>query len=341
MTPEKPYTLFNVGEATELPTVPGAVRLSRYPQQLEAVYTLGGGKLVSRQSTGCEIRFVPEGTDFELTLSSPDSAKVHFYQGSYWQQALEMEGGRTYAFRGSVNETLLRIRSESEPTGAISTKVVRLRVERGTVHFHGLDTYGFPCRAPKSEELPTKRWLAWGSSITQSDTYGYIHQAANRLGVDVLNKGLSGSCGAEPEVAEWLSHQNEWDFATCEWGVNMRNTIDPDEFESRINGSLDHFLSFQKPAFLITSFLNSSHLQLEENAVISERQSAYDEILREAVAKRSKTHPQLHLIEGRDVLQSPTWLNADLIHPSHDGHNRMGEVLAGRLDSLLSENSGT
>ena len=91
--------------------------------------------------------------------------------------------------------------------------------------------------------------------------------AAQRLGVDVLDKGLSGSCGAEPAVAEFLVNECEWDFATCEWGVNMRHCVEPDDFRQRVHGCLDHFVPTGKPVFLITIFPSNADLGLAEGTI--------------------------------------------------------------------------
>lgn len=62
-----------------------------------------------------------------------------------------------------------------------------------------LETYGFGHRPPLPDELPEKRWLAYGSSITNGAFPGlhhnsYIYHAARIAGLDVLNHGISGSC---------------------------------------------------------------------------------------------------------------------------------------------------
>lgn len=124
----------------------------------------------------------------------------------------------------------------------------------------------------------------------------------------------------------------EWDFATCEWGVNMRGSVEPDDFRQRVHGCLDHFVPTGKPVFLITIFPSNADLGLAE-AAVSERVAAFNRILRDAVETRPS--PNLHLIEGSDVLKRWNWLGGDLVHPTHDGHNRMGEELARILGGLL------
>jgi len=322
----------NVGEFTAVHGLPGAVRLSRFPARLEPHYRTGGGKIASRHSTGCELRLVPSGSHLVFRISSPEGAKVHAFQGDFWRQALEMKAGRVYEFHVELSERLKQLPDSSRTGCRFSPGVVRLVVERGSLYLHAVDSCGFPFRKPEASELPSIRWLAYGSSITQCDTYGYIFAAADRLGVDVMNKGMSGSCGVEAETIEFIANECSWDFMTCEWGVNIRGSVKPEEFKRRVVRALDILMESGKPVFLITVFPNGCRLDDTEPLNL-EREEAYDEILRAEVIRRS--HPKLQLIEGRDVLRSTAWLGGDLVHPTHPGHSRMGECLAELLRERL------
>lgn len=327
---------FNVGEFTPVAGMPGAVRLSRFPSRLEPEYLTPGGKLSSAQSNGCEIRLVPSGPHLLFRISSPEGAKVHPYQGDFWRQALELElePGRYYELHVELNERLYRLPKAARADCRFSPDVLRLVVERGCLYLHAIESYGFAYRKPEANELPKKVWLAYGSSITQSDTSGYIFAAADRLGVDVLNKGMSGSCGVEAATVEFLAKECNWDFMTCEWGVNVRETVSPDEFNRRVVEALDILMAVGKPIFLITIFPNGCRLDNTEPLLL-EREKAYDEILRGEVIRRN--NPNLQIIEGRDVLHSQTWLRGDLVHPSRLGHGRMGECLASILQDKLTQ----
>ncbi|WP_428386206.1 hypothetical protein [Mucisphaera sp.] len=212
--------------------------------------------------------------------------------------------------------------------------VIRLVVDNGVLYLHDIDTYGQPYRKPSPESLPRTRWLAYGSSITEASSHGYIHEAARLLKIDVLNKGMSGSCGLEESTARYLVDDCDWDFTTLEWGVNLRGRIEPDEFERRVNTALDLFVNTGRPVFVITVLPNHAHLRLGDPAVIA-RQNRFDEVLRDACTSRAQAHPNLSLIEGPDVLHEYSWLTADLIHPTRDGHARMGRCLADLLCKRL------
>jgi hypothetical protein len=326
------FSTFNVGELTPIPGI-DAVRLSRYPSRLETSYLTPAGKLNSRTSVGCEIRLVPECERTLFRVSSPDRIQLDVYQGDFWLQSATLDPGCWTEVLVEQRPRLLDLPEAARKDMRFSPEVLRLRVPGGTLFLHDIDTFGYGSRLPTPEEVPAIRWLAWGSSITQCDKYGYVHQAAERLRVDVLNKGMSGSCGVEPEVAAWHCEQDSWDFATVEWGVNIRGSVEPDEFKRRIDGCLEHFMATGKPVFLITVFPNNVHLGLDNPDVIR-RQNAYDNLLREAA---EQAPDQVRLIEGSDVLQRWTWLTGDLVHPTHEGHSLMGEQLANLLRPHLRD----
>lgn len=326
------FETFNVGELTPVAGMPGAMRLSRFPERLEPHYLTPGGKLSSRQSMGCELRLVPSGSHLLFRISSPEGAKVHGFQGDFWREALELEAGKVYEFRIEMSGRLKRLPESSRKGCRFSPEVLRLVVERGSLHLHGIDGYGLPYRKPEASEVPQTTWLAYGSSITQCDTYCYIFAAADRLGVDVLDKGMSGSCGVEPSTVEFLATECSWDFMTCEWGINIRGSVEPDAFKRRVVSCLDILMAVRKPVFLITLFPNGCRLD-DREPLLRERELAFDDILRSEVQRRKD--PNLQLIEGRDVLRSAAWLGGDLVHPTHPGHARMGECLAGILRDRL------
>ncbi len=327
------FSTFNVGEMTPVDGIQG-FRLSRYPSRLETEFLTPGGKVNARKAVGCEIRLVPNTDRVRFRLSSPETVTVQFYQGDFWVQSVQLRPGQVQEPEVCVKPELFDLPEAAKSDLLFHPAVIRMRVESaGIVYLHGLDTYGFGSRPPMAEELPAIRWLAWGSSITQCDTYGYVHQAAHRLRVEVLNKGMSGSCGVEPATAQYHCECEDWEFATLEWGVNIRGSVEPEEFKQRVDGCLEHFIATGKPVFLITPFSNDAHLGLGDPETVR-RQSAFGEILREAVEASPE---QIRLIEGEGILARWNWLAGDLVHPTHEGHNMMGEKLALQLRPHLTD----
>jgi lysophospholipase L1-like esterase len=156
-----------------------------------------------------------------------------------------------------------------------------------------------------------------------------------RLGVDVQNKGLSGSCHIESTAAEFIACGCEWDFATLELGVNMRATFTPEEFEKRARHIVARCTGAKpgRPVVLITIFQNAAHRLIEPDAVTG-RQEAFNQILR-GIARECQSR-DVHIIEGADIVDDLGCLGTDLVHPSDYGHARMGENLARALSPLIA-----
>ena len=58
------------------------------------------------------------------------------------------------------------------------------------------------------------------------------------------------------------------------------------------------------------------------------------EALRDAVA--ACPHPNVHLVEGAEILRDVGGLTVDLIHPADNGMIQMGENLAAALRPLIA-----
>jgi hypothetical protein len=92
---------------------------------------------------------------------------------------------------------------------------IRIQFDGADILLQDIDPLDWKLRPPRPKEKPALKWLAYGSSITNADEFGYPLVAAQLLPADVMNKGLSGSCHIESEIADW-SASLEFDFATLE-----------------------------------------------------------------------------------------------------------------------------
>jgi hypothetical protein len=213
--------------------------------------------------------------------------------------------------------------------GSFDANVWRVCFNRATAVFHGIDAFGHDIRPPAAAQKPAKRWLAYGSSITHGNLLSYIFHTARILGLDLMNKGLSGACQIEGAVADYLADAVEYEVATLELGVNMRDAFTPDEFEKRALYLIERLIGKNpgKPHFLTTIFPNFDDFREGGKETTGTRNDqAFDEAIRGIHAKLR--HPHLHLIEGREVLVHPGGLTQDLIHPGEFGHAEMGANLA-------------
>lgn len=341
----KNIEFFNVVELQKEDEIPG-YKLQRFPESVRNQLGNGDiifGRYVAEWATGCEIRFVSEGSRVSIFLSAIKSdGEVCVFKGGFFHSRHSLKAGIIKEIHLEEPQKLSQMDPEILRGFPFSSKVWRIVIgNKFNVKFNGINSYGCNIRVPEKDEVPALKWMAYGSSITQGsgaqqNHCSYIQQAARRLKVDVLNKGLGGSCLCEKAVADYIATQSEWDFITLELGVNMRSGFTPEEFEHATEYLIRTVLENNpgKPVILITIFPNFAQFsQIREN-VLTVRDYDFCEILRKLYLRMK--NPHLYLIEGREVLSDLTGVTCDLIHPSDFGHILMGEQLAARLKEILN-----
>lgn len=335
----------NVAELEAVSGLPG-LRLQRFPADLRdrlGFKSHTRGRFWSHHVAGCEIRFVTEGPFVRISLSGMETdAVVIVYKGDCAHSRHVLPAGvvtslflEEPAWFSQVDPALTRGRRFA-PT------VWRLLFHQdAAVCFHHLDAFGHAVRPPADGETPARTWLAYGSSITYGASVfhpsnSYTQHAAHLLGVDVLNKGLPGSCMCEPEMAAWLAALPGWDFATLELGVNMVDWATPEEFEQRARHLIAtiHYAGPERPVFVTDIFPNRADWMLDNNAIPAVRTPIFREIVQHLVERLER--PNVRFIEGRDILEDPlSGLNSDLLHSSDEGHIAMGAAIARRIAHVI------
>lgn len=321
----------------------GIWQLPRYPAEVRHALN-ERGRMVSMDSCGVEIRFVTTAKNIRITLSCEDhDADVQVFCGPFLHQSQRLPKGVPTAIHLVPSGRFNEAKDSILQTGGFATQVWRVVTGRqpgmpGAFLFHHIETFGHPIRAPKPEEKPGIRWLAYGSSITHSHLAGYPFHAARLLHWDVFAKGLSGACHIEAAAADYLAAQaagKKVDLITAELGVNMRGSYSVEEFAQRANYLVKALRRARPEAqiALITAFTNSAHYAKEASEG-SIRQEGFDQSLREIVAHTNDN--QLHLIEGCKLLSDFTLLRSDVLHPSESGHALMGHHLAEALHAHFS-----
>lgn len=310
----------------------GGLALFRIPHSVrDALSVLG--RMVAEDSAGMELRFVTEAPAFRISLGSLPSflspyeshgQEVVIFRGPYVHSVHRIEPGRVNVIHVAPwSGAPLPEAAAGTKRRGFSPAVWRVFLGRCARIFHGLETFGAPSRPPLPEELPSRRWLAYGSSITNgaspsSHLGSYVYHAARAADLDVLNLGLSGSCLCEARMAEFLGSRQDYEIATLEVGVNMRKEFSPEEFRTRVTYLLDAVAKpgSNRQVFLLTLFPNM------HDPGLSPAQEEFSRILRDLAV--SGQWPGVSLIEGGTILDDPGDLTADLIHPSDYGHARMG-----------------
>jgi lysophospholipase L1-like esterase len=332
----------------ELETVPGlaGLRLQRFPAELRnglGFKSHTRGRFYSHRAAGCELRFVTEGPFVRVALSAMEAdAVVMVYKGDFAHSRHVLPAGVVTSlfledpvWFPQVDPVLIGGRR-------FAPGVWRLLFDLdATVCFHHVDEFGHALRPPEPHETPARTWLAYGSSITCGASVfhpsnSYTQHAANLLGVDVLNKGLPGSCMCEPEMAEWLAALPGWDFVTLELGVNLVDWATPEEFEQRARHLIAtiHRTRPEARMFVCGIFPNRADWMLDRGATPAVRTQTFNEIIPRLVEQAG--HPNVCFIEGRSILDNPSsGLNCDLLHPSDEGHIAMGAALARQISHAI------
>jgi lysophospholipase L1-like esterase len=321
--------LLNSGDGFLLARYPGAVR-----HAMESP-----GFLTSQESTGGEMRFVTPAMHARVCLSALNQdVEVAVYRGNFQHSSQTLRQGVSHCLQLTPPERFPQVRPEVLAASGFHPDVWRIVFNRGAAVFQWLETFGQAVRPPDKLEKPRLRWLAYGSSITHSSMNGYPHQAARRLGVDVLNKGLSGSCYIEAEAVEFLAADCEWDFATLELGINMRDRFTPAEFARRARHLVRRCLEAKpgRPIFLITVFPNFAS---RPHALVPDASTGKEEAFIRDLRQIAQDYRDegVRLIEGSDIVDDFSYMSTDLLHPTEYGHNLMGQNLARTLAPTVAQ----
>jgi hypothetical protein len=81
--------------------------------------------------------------------------------------------------------------------------------------------------------------------------------------------------------------------------------------------------------FVIDMFPNKGLIAVDQDSAYYRHYRSFKDIVRQAAS--AVGDQRFHLIKGEEVLKDFTCLSTDLLHPSDNGHIRMGANLAVRL----------
>lgn len=331
--------LLNVGALEKIPGL-GKNGLVRVPEKVRNSLN-NRARFIGMYSAGCEVQFVSDAPNIDLYISciKPEFAnrgEIRIFKGNIQCGCHEIEPGKVHNIRLNLPPRFNEIVPEKINNSGYSSDVWRIVCNAGATYvINDINTHGYDIRPPKPEEKPKLNWLAYGSSITNSNLDGYVHVAAQKLRVQVQNKGFSGACQIEKELVDYMVDKCEWDFSTCELGVNMRGRFSPEAFEQRASYLIDRFSETGKSIFIISIFPNwNTPSYVVEAGIPTENEKAYNTILAKLVEKKNADN--LYFIPGYTILDDFNALSGDFIHPTAYGHAVMGTNLAGILNEKLN-----
>lgn len=334
----------NVGELLEIEG--GGVKLHRFPESV--IKYLGSetnkrGRQVAKSSAGCEIRLVTKSSGIEIILEALNfRGRVVIYVGDFYHSCHNLEKNRKVHLTLEKHERFQSANSEMLK-GSYSPDLWRIQFDRAnnfTGVLHHISCKDFDFRAPNSEEKPSQKALFYGSSITNgagATLYNncFVEKTAKRLHIGALNKGMSGTCFIEKEMADYIVDELEWDFIVLELGINMRLTFSTEEFQKRAEYLLSRLIEKypNKKIFLIDIFPNYATNPNNEFRDRGIAEKSFKEVIETLV--KEFNHNNLHHFKGSDFLDSYTLLTEDVLHPSDDGHSSIAEVLSNRIKDII------
>jgi len=329
------------------PTEDGGRLLQRVPEAVRAELNDGARERM-RHPAGVELRFVPDG-EVSVTLSTrpqrgPPTDTVRVFWGPFQgREGLVHETHEVGTEPTTLSVTPPDRLGDLDPAVAddlaFDPRVCRLRLpgehRSGHVVFHGAEGARRP---PRDDEVPDRRYLAYGTSITEGEAPSaehltYVNQTATRLDADPLNLGSCGTAYADAAMADHVADRGDWDVATLALSVNMLGTFSVDEFRERAAYMVDTVAGENpgKPVAAVTIYTNARDVVPGGG----EECAAFRDALRDVVA--DSPHDNLHLVEGPDVADGVAGFTPDLVHPGDRAMIRMGENLAAELAPLLGE----
>lgn len=323
----------------DLQPVNGGVRLQRVPESVRAEINPGAQMRV-RQPDNCEIRFCHAGEAVDVTLSSEGETDVALFHGLFDGRKRWRVGREPVTLRVETGERLPSLDARWWQDHPIPPHVCRLVFggrRREPVILHAVQGEGV--RPPAADEQPTRRYLAYGTSITHgADCEGahlsYVAQTAWHLQADLINLGVGGACHCDPAFADYIAARTDWDVASLALSVNMQR-FPMSEFTERVRYMVNTVAGADtsRPVFCITLWPYFRDFGIDESEGCGGTPEAYRQALRDVV--RDCPHPNVHLLEGPELLTNMAGLTADLIHPSDHAMIEMGRNLAARILPVL------
>lgn len=314
--------LFNIGGL--IPADGGGYHMIRMPADVRAAMPEGNSQSVSLCPAGAEIRFVINSGTAKITIRSNGIRKMEVCYG-----AIHRGADPTKDFYGTEN-TVIEVAPSPEPEKLAklhelcgykySPRLIRLLPE-GFGHDIIVDIEG-DIRPPRPEEVPEKRFIMYGSSIThgcfsmtQNNTY--VYQLARKLGYDGYNFGFGGACLLEKEVCDYLAEQGTerndrtWDFAILEPCINTVYGMDEEEYTRRATHLFDVLAEKNPDKLLFVTDCYPHYGELTDDGKTEARRKALHRII--------EGRRNIVFTPGDQLLTSFSGLSADGIHPNVDG----------------------
>jgi hypothetical protein len=308
--------------------------ISRLPREVSERVNPGAQKR-ARQGAGCEIRgMLADGGSARVVLRAEDGDPapqvVSVYHGCFCGQSVLLREAPTEIV--ITTPPMIGFMEEISRTRKLPFDPRLIRVRIPSLHSSRMLSIEGDLRYPPPETRPGKTLLCYGSSITQGASAvppegTFAAQCSRRLGYDLVNLGFAGSAEMEASLAEHIASRTDWDIAVLEMGINVRGW--PNErFQEAVSAFVGTIAAAHPGKFIFCVDLFTHYADFKSSAP---KAKAFREIVRE-VASRYDAGKVCH-VDGRMLLEDPSGLSADLVHPSGEGMQEIGENLAAFIRS--------
>ncbi len=297
-------------------------------------------KGMAQMGSGCEIRgMLPSGGTAKVVLQvlgdNTTPPVVTVYHGCFCDQSIVAEVGKPTEIVIKVPERFEMIPAAArQQKHAFDPRLVRVRLP--LVHPIRILSIEGDLTYPPPGSTPAKTLLCYGSSITHGSCAippegNYAATCARLLGYDLINLGLGGSARMEESIARHIATRKDWDVATFEMGINVRDWP-VETFRDIVKTFVRTVVSAQpdKPVFCIDLFTYFDDFTVSRTTAIGFRDAVRDIV-------KSINSPNVHYIDGRDLLEHVSGLRTDMVHPSDEGMLEIGQNLARVMRPLLSD----
>lgn len=302
-------------------------KMWRLPKSVRDNINERAANVTSGYSTGVELRFKMKGETADIYLRAneqPEAHVVYIYYGSFqggWQMSSKVIGTNETRLTIEAPKNIKRLKETTvEDALAFNPEVVRLVLPYGECFFIKAEGDIEP---PAKEDLPSKTYLAYGSSITHGSLalaapYSYPFRIAQKLNCDYINLGLAGTAFLEPEIAQYICSRTDWDFASLEMGINLINYMSEEEFEERVKSFISVMATEERPVFATSLFGTGQKREKED-------------MFRKIVRKYSEN--KFIFTDGLDLLSGARYISQDMVHPSLEGV----EIIVDRWSEIMRQ----
>ncbi|MBC8078754.1 MAG: hypothetical protein H7X86_00275 [Gorillibacterium sp.] len=337
----KQAELYNVVELVETEDREGFY-ISRLPSRVRSQINKAADSN-ALNPCGCEVRFCLVGESatislrrepaLGLTLETGIAEVFHgCFQGSY-QSSPQPVGCETVSIVVTKPDQMARLEKiAAQNNHPFDPNVVRVILpydwKNRLVDIQGDIT------PPLPSQIPTVRYLAYGSSITHgscaaSPSETYAMRTARLLGADLINMGFAGSAKLDEAMAEYIASRTDWTFASMELGINVLGEWTVEEFEQRADAFTRIMRTCGQERHVFWTDLFTTGQDYEGDS----KGDAFRNVIRTKI--EASGMPNWHYRSGLELLTSSHGLTVDLVHPSSVGMEDIANQLTAWMKPLV------